>query len=126
LESIFVYGTLRPPRPGRPGDDSFFYHRIAPYVRSAIPARLPGADLYDLGAYPAARPGQAVLHGDLLRIQPAALPLMDRIEGHPDLFRRERVTVRTGAGPAAAWIYWARPEMVAGKPLIPGGDWLAR
>ena len=126
MESVFVYGTLRPPRPGRPGDDSLFYHHIASYVRSAVPACLQGADLYDLGAYPAARPGQAVLQGDLLRIQPAALALTDRIEGHPDLFRRERVTVQAEAGPALAWIYWARAEMVAGKPLIPGGDWFAR
>jgi gamma-glutamylcyclotransferase (GGCT)/AIG2-like uncharacterized protein YtfP len=125
-ERVFVYGTLRPPRPGRPAGDTFFYERIAAHVRRAIPARLPGAILFDLGAYPAARPGEGLLHGDLLTVEPAALVLMDRIEGHPDFFRRARVSVQTGDGPVEAWIYWAGDALVAGKPRIAGGDWLAR
>jgi gamma-glutamylcyclotransferase (GGCT)/AIG2-like uncharacterized protein YtfP len=133
-ERVFVYGTLRPPRPGRPAGDTFFYERVAVHVRcavparlpGAIPARLPGAILYDLGAYPAARPGEGLLQGDLLTVQPAALALMDRIEGHPDFFRRARVSVQTGDGPVEAWIYWAGEALVVGKPRIVGGDWFAR
>jgi gamma-glutamylcyclotransferase (GGCT)/AIG2-like uncharacterized protein YtfP len=126
LENVFVYGTLRPPQPGRPAGDSFFYEHVAARVRSAVPARLPGAILYDLGAYPAARPGEAVLQGDLLTVEPAALALMDRIEGHPGLFRRARVSVRTNDRPVEAWIYWAGEALVDGKPRIAEGDWFAR
>ncbi|MGD8626057.1 MAG: gamma-glutamylcyclotransferase [Anaerolineae bacterium] len=125
-ERVFVYGTLRPPRPGRPAGDTLFYERIAAHVRCAIPARLPGAILFDLGAYPAARPGEGLLQGDLLTVEPPALALMDRIEGHPDFFRRARVRVQTGDGPLEAWIYWAGEALVAGKPRIVEGDWFAR
>jgi len=125
-ERVFVYGTLRPPRPGRPAGDTFFYQSVAAHVRSSVPAHLPGAILYDLGAYPAARPGEGLLQGDLLTVEAAALALMDRIEGHPDLFRRARVCVQAGDGQVDAWIYWAGEALVAGKPRIVEGDWFAR
>ncbi len=126
LEPVFVYGTLRPPAPHTSPDDSRFYPRIAAYVRSVSAARLRHAVLYDVGDFPAARPGGGVVFGDLLAVDPAALPIMDRIEGHPHFFRRAQVEVETAAGRVRAWIYWAPPEMVATQPRIAEGDWFRR
>lgn len=123
VERVFVYGTLRPPRPGVPADASRFYYRVAPYVERAIEARLSAAVLYDAGAFPAARPGEGVVHGDLLIVTPPALHLMDQIEGHPVFFQRTEATVQTEAGPVTAWVYWAPEELVAERDSIPGGDW---
>jgi gamma-glutamylcyclotransferase (GGCT)/AIG2-like uncharacterized protein YtfP len=123
FERVFVYGTLRPPRPGVPAEASRFYYRVAPYVEGASEAHLPGATLYDAGAFPAARPGEGAIHGDLLIVTPPALDLMDQIEGHPTFFRRSEVTVQTTAGPVTAWVYWAPEELVAERDPIPGGDW---
>lgn len=126
VERVFVYGTLRPPRPDAPAEDTHFYQQIAPYVHAATVARLPNAELYNVGAFPAARPGRGVVHGDLLVVAPIALTIMDRIEGHPGFFHRCQVSVRTGAGRTEAWTYWGPEEMVEGKPRIDGGDWLGR
>lgn len=123
---LFVYGTLRPPREGARADDSRLYPTIAPYVLEATPAHLQGAELYDLGAFPGARPGEGTLHGDLLRVRPAALALADQCEGHPDFFYRQEITVHTPQGPTQAWVYWAPPRLVAGQPRIKGGDWFTR
>jgi gamma-glutamylcyclotransferase (GGCT)/AIG2-like uncharacterized protein YtfP len=126
VKQVFVYGTLRPPHAGTAADDSRFYHAIALYVGRSVAARLSHADLYDLGGFPGARPGEGVIHGDLLVVEDRGLDVMDRIEGHPRYFRRERVEVATEDGVVPAWIYWASEEMVAGRARIPGGDWFRR
>jgi gamma-glutamylcyclotransferase (GGCT)/AIG2-like uncharacterized protein YtfP len=125
-ERLFVYGTLRPPREGRARSDSRFYPAVAPYVLASEPARLPDAVLYDMGPYPAARPGEGTVLGELLTVRAGGLRVADRIEGHPHLFRRERVVVRRGAESLEAWVYWAPVDMVEGRRPIPSGDWFAR
>ena len=125
-ERVFVYGTLRPPLADTPADDSRYYPKVAPYVQVASSAKLLEGALYDLGAYPAARPGADIVQGDLLTVEPEALTIMDRIEGHPAFFRRARVIVQSEAGPVEAWIYWAPEDLVFGRHRIAGGDWLRR
>lgn len=126
LINIFVYGTLRPPRPETLPDDSRFYPEIAPYVVRATPARVEGAVLYNHGAYPCARPGTGTVYGEVLQVKPEALAIADRIEGHPHLFERQRIAAHTDAGTEQAWIYWASPELIANCPRIPSGDWFVR
>lgn len=123
---IFVYGTLRPPRAGTPPADSKYYPEIAEQILAHQPATLTYAELYDLGAYPAAVPGDGVIRGDLLEVAADALSIADRIEGHPTFFRRERVTVQTANGEFSAWVYWAPPGLHVGRRRISSGDWFAR
>ena len=123
---LFVYGTLRPPQAHTTPEDSRYYPAIAELIRSHQPATLTGAALYDLGAYPAATPGDGVIQGDLLRVDGRALPIADRIEGHPTFFRRAAVTVQTAQGEVTAWIYWAPPGLTTGRVRIVDGDWFAR
>lgn len=125
-EYIFAYGTLRPPQTNTPANDSRYFGVIADYVQSHTRASLTGAELYDLGAYPAATPGNGVIQGDLLLVAAAALPITDQIEGHPTFYRRAQVTVETAAGQVQAWIYWAPPGLAIGRPRILNGDWLQR
>ncbi|MCO6450138.1 MAG: gamma-glutamylcyclotransferase [Caldilineales bacterium] len=126
LESVFVYGTLRPPGPATPPEDTRFFPLVASAIRSQSAATLSDADLYDLGAYPGARPGEGVIYGDLLSVDPAALAEFDRIEGHPNFFRRDRVRVQNADGEIEAWIYWAPAGLVDGRARIEGGDWFQR
>jgi len=123
---LFVYGTLRPPREDTPSEDSRYYPAIADYIRAHQPATLANAALYDLGAYPAATPSDGVIQGDLLRVDAAALPITDRIEGHPVYYRRAQVTVQTATGPMDAWVYWAPPGLTTGRRQITNGDWFQR
>lgn len=123
---LFVYGTLRPPKPNTLPEDARYYPAIAALIRSHQPATLAGAALYDLGAYPAATPGEGVIQGDLLQIEATALPIADRIEGHPTFFRRAAVTVQTAQGEVNAWIYWAPPGLTTGRARIVDGNWFTR
>lgn len=125
-EHLFVYGTFRPPQPDSNPDDSRFYSRVSPYIQNIISAHLPNAVLYDLGSYPGARPGPGKVIGEVLTIAPAALDLLDQIEGHPHFFYRTRVTTQTAHGPLEAWIYYAPTSLINGHCSIPHGDWLHR
>jgi len=126
LINVFVYGTLRPGGTGVVPDDIRYYPQVETHVRRAIPARLSGAVVHNLGTYPGARPGEGEIQGEVLQVDEKALYIMDQIEGHPDFFLRDKVIVSTDAGPLSAWIYWAPPDMVAGSPIIQNGDWLKR
>jgi gamma-glutamylcyclotransferase (GGCT)/AIG2-like uncharacterized protein YtfP/general stress protein 26 len=123
---VFVYGTLRPPRASVPVDQCRFFPQVEPYLLGHSPATLANGELFDLGTFPAARPGRTPIQGDLLTLEPAALPIMDRLEGHPVFFYREQVTVATASGDIAAWIYWAPASLVANAAPLPSGDWFAR
>ncbi|MBX3014893.1 MAG: gamma-glutamylcyclotransferase [Caldilineaceae bacterium] len=123
---LFVYGTLRPPQADTAAEDSRYFAAIAEHVRHHTPATLSGAALYNLGAYPAAIPGEGLLYGDLLQVDAAALPIADHIEGHPTFYRRQQVLVTTATGVATAWVYWAPQELTSGRPRITQGDWLRR
>lgn len=126
LVNVFVYGTLRPPQPNTAPADSRYYPEVARFVKSMTPGRLPSAQIYDVGAYPAIVRGDGTVYGELLRLQPRGLEIMDRIEGHPTFYRRERVQVETEQGQASAWVYWAPKGLTIGRPLIVNGDWLHR
>jgi len=123
---IFVYGTLRPPRNSTPPADSRYHSAIADHIITHQPATLHDAELYDLGAYPAAVPGAGVIRGDLLTVTVDALPIADRVEGHPTFYRRAQVTVQTDDGAVTAWVYWAPPGLHRGRRRIAHGDWFRR
>lgn len=123
---VFVYGTLRPPRPDTVADDSRYYFQIEQYVESAIPACVSGAKMYNFGSYPGVVQGKGAIRGDLLTVRQRALKIMDQIEGHPMFYTRSRVDVQTETKTVKAWIYWAPKEMVIGRPQIVNGDWLLR
>ncbi len=123
---VFVYGTLRPPQPGTPADDSRYYFQIEDCIQTSVPAHLPEATLFDLGTYPAITPGNSTVYGDLLAVRPQGLEIMDRIEGHPTFFNREKVQVQTENGPKKAWVYWAPKGLTIGQNCIANGDWLLR
>ncbi|MCB5164835.1 gamma-glutamylcyclotransferase [Streptomyces bambusae] len=132
---FFVYGTLRP---GEVNHDLFLRGRTT----AEVPARLPGAALYDGPGYPyaVARDGSEIV-GEL--VTPAAgrypelLAELDRLEEYhgPDrpgnVYDRVACRVRLTDGTGAdAWVYLAAPTLAArltasGTP-IPTGDWLDR
>jgi gamma-glutamylcyclotransferase (GGCT)/AIG2-like uncharacterized protein YtfP len=119
---LFVYGLLRPdaaPPEVRPWLDR---------ARDCGEASVAGL-IYDLGAYPAAVPGEGRVRGRVLRWQDGVdWALLDHWEGcdrKPPLYRREQVTAQTGAGPVEAWIYWYCGRLEGREPLA-SGRWEGR
>lgn len=126
MHKVFVYGTLRPPLNGHAGH---YWPDIAKHVVAHIPATLPNATMHNCkGAYPGALPSahvDDVVMGDLLVTNDAGLAVMDRIEGHPSFYHREKAKIHTPEGDNEAWVYRA-PVWVNRMPIIGSGDWFNR
>lgn len=98
---VFVYGTLRPGQSRWPA--------LSDLVESHVPASIHG-HRFDTGyGFPGLlldHPESETVDGDLLHLTPGrhleALTVMDRIEGHPDLYARHLVRVSDGR---LAWVY---------------------
>ncbi len=111
-QQVFVYGSLRRGQ---------HHHALLAGARLRGACRLPLGPLYDLGAYPALRPGRAPVWGEVYRVDRATLRRLDRLEDHPRSYRRRRVD--TPWGPA--WVYLYRRPLPGGR-RIRSGDWNRR
>lgn len=120
---VFVYGTLRP------GQYNFIRLGLDKNDQVEVigPAVLSGACMYSIhDMYPAVVEGEDAVVGELLRIlNPKAGENMDRLEGHPNFYKRKLVNVSDGAQAIPAWVYYYQ-HPVDREELIPSGDWLSR
>lgn len=126
---LFVYGSLRS------GFQHPAYAYISKYFELTGTAKVKG-ELYDMGDYPAAVPGNAEtwITGELYTIQqaaefPWAIGQLDDYEGingeanEPVLYAREKATVYLNDTAIEAWIYWYKGD-ISSKPRIECGDLL--
>ncbi len=116
------YGTLRR------GGGALGRLGLGDLVRYVGPCTIPGR-LHLIAWYPGLVPGDGAVVGDLFEVDAAAVPTIDRFEGHvPDDPARslyDRLLVPLVVPPeVAAWTYVWRGEVPPGSH-IPGGDWLA-
>lgn len=126
--AVFVYGSLKRGH-GLNGwlADCSTYDGLA---------SLPGFSMYDLGAFPGIVPALAVeqragsepVRGEVWMVPDWMLPALDRVEGVPTLYTRERVMVHRGesVGYVAAQTYVLAARLDADDKLIPSGWWSPR
>jgi gamma-glutamylcyclotransferase (GGCT)/AIG2-like uncharacterized protein YtfP len=112
---LFVYGTLM-----RGG----VRHPVLANQRSLGEAcTQPYYALFDLGAYPGlvhrAVQGRAV-SGELYEVAASMVPLLDRIEGAPSLYRLETVLIEGRGGEVFAYLYQGDTR---GCPLCADDRW---
>ncbi len=116
---LFVYGTLMAGEPAHP--------LLAAAIVRSTPARLAGAVLHDLGAYPAAVVGTGDVYGEVHWLTAAAfdavIARLDAYEGEE--YRRLCCPVwpHDGAPAIHAWVYLAEPAAMARYPVIATGRW---
>lgn len=126
MPHLFVYGTLRTPIGGPPGD-THYHHRIADEIISSRLARLAHAALYDFGPYPGIGVAATEVVGEVFEISNDALTAADEIEGHPDFYERRLATVTYDDDTTGeAWVYWAPPGLLQDAALVESGDWFRR
>ena len=116
-ELVFVYGSLR---------RGMVNHRHLAGATGLGDAEIQGLTLYDLGPFPMAvdqGDPQARLQGELYAMSAAALEALDRFEGVPRLYQRQRWPLSNGR---AAWVYVGRERQVRHVPVLPAGLWRGR
>jgi gamma-glutamylaminecyclotransferase len=110
---IFVYGSLLS------GEDNHDELRGAP--RLAVCRTEPSYTLVSLGPYPAMFDGGTTsVAGEVYEVDAGLLVALDRFEGVPGMFRRERVRLLGGE---TAEAYLLSDPSAEAYPLVAGGDW---
>ena len=111
---VFVYGTLL--------SNECNCDR-APRARRQR-AWTPGT-IYDTGyGFPAfVKRGRTRVKGEVLTVGDDGFRSMDRLEGYPSFYRRERIQVNlVGGGRVLAWVYIMN-RLPKDAKVIEGGDW---
>jgi pyruvate carboxylase len=119
---LLLYGSLRR------GEPMFDQLGLAQALEFLSPAMFPG-ELYDLGDYPGALPGNGFVFGELYRISdPRILTSLDHYEEfdaekpEDSLFLRRSVSI---PGHGEAWVYFYNGS-ADGRRRIASGDWRKR
>jgi len=116
VERVFVYGTLLR---GEPNHEWLEGARLVdPDARTTA-----SCTLHDLGSFPAlAFGGETAVFGELYEVDEHGLARLDQLEGHPDLYERNRIQLANGTNAAT---YVMSEEGIAHRShgIIPGGDW---
>jgi gamma-glutamylcyclotransferase (GGCT)/AIG2-like uncharacterized protein YtfP len=114
---VFVYGSLKRGQPN---------HGELEGCPAEGEAELRGLALYDLGPFPMAIPSQepgSRLQGELYRVENQQLARLDRFEGAPRLYERQRWRLADGR---PVWVYVGRPQQVRHVRRIACGCWQGR
>ena len=109
---IFVYGSLRT----KQGNSHWMTNAqlLGNYT-------IENYQLYSLGHYPGAVPGNGTVHGEVYRIDNATLAELDALRSRGGEYARQLIQTPYGS----AWMYvYQRP--VDGLTLIESGNWLDR
>jgi len=115
MTRVFVYGSLLRGEPN---------HRLLGDAHFIGLARTrPAFALHDLGAFPGAvSHGTTAITGEIYEVDGPTLERLDRLEGHPHLYRREVVELVASDEPEFAYIYVYRASLAHAR-AIPSGDW---
>jgi gamma-glutamylcyclotransferase (GGCT)/AIG2-like uncharacterized protein YtfP len=116
--NVFVYGTLLQ------GESNHAY--LEGGIRIGDDG-LTGFQMFDLGSFPMivliSPFSQGVIVGERYRIPIKILPRLDELEDHPHFYRRQWLTLDSGA---EAWVYVGQAALTQGSRLLTGGDWRGR
>lgn len=96
---IFVYGTLK---------QGWGNHRCIEgqeYLGHAE-TQYPNWQMYSLGGFPGVTEGNKTITGELYAIDDEAFARCDRLEGHPNFYKRRMIGILDGDGQEVnAWMY---------------------
>ncbi len=120
LAAVFVYGSLLA---------GLGNHHVLQRHRAALAGLATTAEarfqMWSLGAFPAvSRGGRQRIQGEVYRVGTEGLRALDRLEGHPEFYRRELLPVVLCDRVESAWAY-LRPASQRRGPLVSDGDWRA-
>lgn len=113
---VFVYGTLK----------SYCSNNHLMYGFNFHEAEAPGIDIHapELYGIPFAKKGEGTAIGEVYEIDNYTLKKLDSLEGHPNWYKRELISVLCGPEKIKkeAWIYLC-PKDAVKFPRVEGGEW---
>jgi gamma-glutamylcyclotransferase (GGCT)/AIG2-like uncharacterized protein YtfP len=97
MKTVFVYGSLK---------KGFANHPYVSDQNLISTGVLYGFDMFNLGRFPALKEGQGKVTGEVYEVDEATFALLDRLEGHPTMYKRQENLVHLPYGDSLeAWVY---------------------
>ncbi len=116
--NIFVYGSLMRGE----SNHSFLSDRLSEYIGKGITKR--NYTLYNLGGFPGmVLGGNNAIVGEIYKICSVTMTHLDRLEGHPQFYRRTIIELQSGE---KVETYLLDKGYIRGCPIIGSGSWLNR
>ena len=116
ITHVFVYGTLLWKEPN---------HRLLASSRLVRQAKTtPEFELLDLGSFPGmVSGGSTSVEGEVYEVDQETLRKLDRLEGHPRFYKRQKIRLDDGKVVEA---YLLSGEQAGNRHRIPSGAWRIR
>ncbi len=114
--TVFVYGTLRT-------NHSNWRNFLAP-ARGVTATTAPKYTMREWGGFPAVYAnGETAITGEIFAADHETLTHLDRLENHPNWYKREEIEVTDSDGnTVTAWMY-VMPQSKTQGEVIESGDW---
>lgn len=107
---VFVYGLLQRGQGGISLD-----HLPGAHFKAIAHTHSDNYTMRDLGEFPAvSQGGMDTIQGELWNVDDETMSFMDRVEGHPNFYRRE--IIQTDQGPA--WMYQINDGSINNYPVV--------
>ena len=118
MENVFVYGTLR--------KGSFNHSLISSEEFVAEGSTRNKYKLISNNIPYVIKDEERVstIKGEIYKVTDEVLEILDRLEGHPDWYRREKTMIDTNKGSITAWLYFYPKEYSYTSRVISSGDFL--
>lgn len=110
LNRLFVYGTLK---------RGFGNNRLLEDSEYIKDATLAEAVMVSLVNFPGVIKGQGEVKGEIWEVRQEDWPRLDRLEGHPNFYKREIVETSEGQ----AWCYYLNARNAENRPRVTSGVW---
>ena len=116
---VFVYGTLRA--------GGSHWRRLLSPLKGSNGSTAAEFTMRSHGHYPSIhRGGLTSIRGEVMAVHADQLTALDQLEGHPDWYYREEITISLDhGGTLLAWVYLMPPDAHVDLKIIASGDWAA-
>ena len=117
---LFVYGTLR--------TDQCNHHYLEKSTCIGLAETAEQYVMYSSGipfvskSYPGSQGSRSTIKGELFIVSSRTLSVIDHLEGHPDFYCREVITVNCDGVFYRAWIYFCN---YSEGTIVSDGDWVS-
>jgi len=113
MHQVFVYGSLK---------RGFHNHGLLSKSTFLSEGASCGLEMYSLGSFPAVTHGKGSVVGEIWEVDDDTLADLDRLEGHPNFYRREVMDIwcdnMNGNLPCYVYVYQGQV-----RDHIPEGEW---
>ena len=111
---VAVYGSLK---------RGFYNHYLLETSTFMATGQVDGFQMFNLGSYPMVVSGSGQIEVELFEVNRATFTDLDRLEGFPNYYGRQMVTVQTPHCPVEAWMYLGQRQQVKSYKQVRSGTW---